>query len=293
MHRLHDGYVLARRYRVSSRIASGGMGEVWSGTDLETDENLAIKIMHPHTAEEQVFAARFREEARLAGELRHPNIVHVCDSGEDDGLAYMVMELVPGTTVAKLVAGTGAQRPALVWSVMSQVAAALAVAHDHGIVHRDVKPSNILLTPEGVAKLGDFGIAHATDAVVETRMGEILGTPHYLSPEQAEGKRATALSDIYALGVVAHEMLTGRKPFARDTPIATALAHLMAPPPDLPDRVPQELAVIVLSCLAKEPQDRPASAAVLRDAVRAAVATAGLDPHPRPLIPADSLLASA
>ncbi len=293
MDRLRDGYMLAGRYRVASRIASGGMGEVWSGTDLGTGDGVAIKIMHPHTAEEQIFAVRFREEARMAGELGHPNIVGVVDSGEHDGLAFMVMELVPGTTVARLVAATGPQRPSLVWSVMAQVAAGLAVAHDHGIVHRDVKPSNILLTPEGVAKLGDFGIAHATDAVVETRMGEILGTPHYLSPEQAEGKRATALSDIYALGVVAHEMLTGRKPFARDTPIATALAHLMAPPPDLPDRVPQELAVIVLSCLAKEPQDRPASAAVLRDAVRAAVATVGLDPHPRPLIPADSLLASA
>ncbi|HET9127899.1 MAG TPA: serine/threonine-protein kinase [Propionibacteriaceae bacterium] len=290
MHRLHDGYVLARRYRVSSRIASGGMGEVWSGTDLETEETLAIKIMHPHTAEEQTFAARFREEARLAGELRHPNIVHVCDSGEDDGLAFMVMELVPGTTVAKLVASTGAQRPALVWSVMSQVAAALAVAHEHGIVHRDVKPSNILITADGVVKLSDFGIAHATDAVVETRMGEILGTPHYLSPEQAEGKRATPQSDLYALGVVAHEMLTGHKPFARDTPIATALAHLMSPPPELPERVPEELAAMVLACLEKEPQDRPISAADLRDAVREAVARAGLDPQPRPFIPHESIL---
>ncbi len=293
MHRLREGYVLARRYRVSSRIASGGMGEVWSGVDLDTGEDVAIKIMHPHTAEEQVFAARFREEARMAGELRHPNIVHVCDSGEDDGLAFLVMELVPGTTVAKLVAATGAQRPSLVWSVMAQVAAGLAVAHDHGVVHRDVKPSNILITPEGVVKLSDFGIAHATDAVVETRMGEILGTPHYLSPEQAEGKRATGQSDLYALGVVAHEMLTGHKPFARDTPIATALAHLMAPPPDLPDRVPEELAVMVLSCLEKEPSDRPTSAAVLRDAIRAAVAEAGLDPQPRPFIPAETILTSA
>ncbi len=293
MHRLRDGFVLSRRYRVSYRIASGGMGEVWSGVDELTGERVAIKIMRPYTAEEQVFAMRFREEARISGQLRTPHAVRVHDFGDHDGLAYMVMELVPGTTIAKLVAGDGPQRPPLVWSVVAQVSDALAAAHGRGIIHRDVKPSNILITSDGLVKLGDFGIAHAADAIVETRMGEVLGTPSYFSPEQAEGKDATAASDLYALGIVAHEMLTGRKPFARDTPIATALAHLMSPPPDLPDTVPSSLAFVVRACLEKDPRNRPASALVLRDMVRSAVAAAGLDPQPRPAMTARALALQA
>lgn len=260
MHRLREGFLLGGRYRISARIAAGGMGEVWSGVDERNDRPVAVKVMHPHTADEAVFAQRFRDEARYAASLTHPNIVDVFDSGEQDGLAYLVMELVPGGTVAQLIESGGALGADRVRAIVRQVAAALGVAHREGLVHRDVKPSNILLGRGGEAKLADFGIVHAVDAAGLTRPGDLMGSPHYVSPELAAGGPATPASDLYSLGAVTHEMLTGIKPFDRGTPLAIALAHVMEPPPELPPDTPADLAAAVTALLAKDPADRPATA---------------------------------
>ncbi|MGL5852405.1 MAG: serine/threonine-protein kinase, partial [Phycicoccus sp.] len=187
-------------------------------------------------------------------------IATVFDYGEDDSLAYLVMELVPGEPLSALLQREGALDPERVQALVGQAALALGAAHEAGVVHRDVKPANILVAPDGTVKLTDFGIARAVDGAGQTVTGEVLGTPHYLSPEQALGETATGASDIYALGVVAHEMLSGSRPFDRRTPVATALAQVHDAPPPLPVDVPAGLRRLVDQCLAKRPADRPCSA---------------------------------
>lgn len=285
MNRLTPGFTIKGRYRLIDRIAAGGMGEVWRASDELLEREVAFKVMHPHTADELTFAERFRDEAQYAAKLGSPHIVPVYDYGEDDGLAYLVMELAEGKTVAQLVAASGALDPAFVTSIVIQVADALAVAHAWGIVHRDVKPSNIVVSDDGHAKLMDFGIARAIEGISRTRSGEMLGTPQYLSPDQARGDPPTPASDLYSLGVVAHEMLTGKKPFDRSTAVSTALAHLTDPPPPLPDTVGAPLSDIVMQCLSKRAHDRPASARAVADALRStpappvpAAASAGTPP---------------
>lgn len=260
MQRLHEGYILADRYVLEERIASGGMADVWSGTDNVLKRSVAIKIMRPDVGREQLFALRFRDEAVHSAGLSHNNIATLFDYGEHDGLAFLVMELVQGKPLSALLAERGRLPFAEVRSILSQAALALGVAHEARVVHRDVKPANILVRPDGVVKLTDFGIARALDASGHTRHGELLGTPNYISPEQAMGDPATASSDLYALGVVAHEMLSGQRPFDKGTPIATALSHVREEPPPLPDDVPEDLAALVAECLAKDAADRPASA---------------------------------
>ncbi len=251
--------VLGGRYTLRERIASGGMGDVWEGHDEVLSRVVAVKVLRPGT-DEEVFAQRFRSEALYAANLAHPNVATVLDYGEDEPFAYLVLELVPGEPLSALVQREGALDPARVRSIMGQAALALGAAHEAGVVHRDVKPANILITPDGTVKLTDFGIARAIDGSGQTQTGEILGTPHYLSPEQALGERATGASDLYALGVVAHEMLTGRRPFDRGTPVATALAQVNDTPPPLPPHVPPGLRSLIEQCLAKKAEDRPASA---------------------------------
>jgi eukaryotic-like serine/threonine-protein kinase len=190
----------------------------------------------------------------------HTNITTVFDYGEDDGLTYLVMELVPGAPLSAVIRESGALDPDVVRSIVSQAALALGVAHEARVVHRDVKPANILVRDDGVVMLTDFGIARALDASGHTRIGEMLGTPNYISPEQAMGQPATGASDLYALGVVAHEMLTGQRPFDRGTPIATAMSHVNEPPPPLAEEVPPELQAVVAALLEKDPADRPANA---------------------------------
>jgi serine/threonine protein kinase len=259
VNRLHEGFVLGARYTLADRIASGGMGDVWEATDEVLSRTVAVKVLRPG-ADEEVFARRFRSEALYAANLCHVNIATVFDYGEDDALAYLVMELVPGEPLSALVQREGALDPVRVRAIMGQAALALGAAHEAGVVHRDVKPANILVAPDGTVKLTDFGIARAVDGSGNTLTGEVLGTPHYLSPEQALGEAATGASDLYALGVVAHEMLTGRRPFDKGTPVATALAQVNEPPPPLPPHVPARLRAIVEQCLAKKPEDRPSSA---------------------------------
>ena len=256
------GTVLGGRYRLTQRIAAGGMGDVWAATDQVLGRTVAVKVMRVHTSDEGSFAERFRDEARHTAGLSHPNIAAVYDYGEDDGTAYLVMELVPGKPLSALIA-EGPMPPERVRSILGQCALALAAAHEAGVVHRDVKPANVLITPDGKVKLTDFGIARAVDAAGHTRTGEVMGTPQYLAPEQAMGQRVTGATDLYSLGVVGHEMLTGRRPFDAGSAVATALAQISEPPPPLPAYVTDPLRAAIESCLAKDPTHRPSSAASL------------------------------
>jgi eukaryotic-like serine/threonine-protein kinase len=260
MRRLQADVTIGGRYVLGGRIASGGMADVWEAVDLTLQRAVAVKVMRPDTDHEEVFRLRFRDEALHAASLMHTNIATVFDYGEEDGLAYLVMELVEGRTLGQLVRDEGPVDPALVSSIIGQAALALGVAHDEGVVHRDVKPANILIRADGLVKLTDFGIARAVDAAGHTRVGELLGTPHYLSPEQALGEPASGASDLYALGVVAHELLTAKRPFDGGTPIATAMMHVHEMPPPLSDAVPDALATVVKDLLAKNPADRPPNA---------------------------------
>ena len=261
-----EGLTLGSRYTLTERIAAGGMGEVWRARDSVLGRVVAVKVMRPHAADEPAFADRFRDEARHTASLSHPNIATVYDYGEDDGAAYLVMELVDGQPLSELIA-RGPIPPDRVRSIVGQAALALAAAHAQGVVHRDVKPANILITSEGRVKLTDFGIASAGENTGYTRTGEVLGTPHYLAPEQAVGRPATGASDLYALGIVAHEMLTGVKPFDGGSAVATALSQVNDAPPPLPDTVPADLRRLVMSCLDKDPARRPESAAALAAAL--------------------------
>ncbi|HEV7173217.1 serine/threonine-protein kinase [Pedococcus sp.] len=272
MNRLCEGFVLGERYELGVRIASGGMADVWAGTDRVLQRTVAIKVMRPDTGHEELFALRFRDEAVHSAALLHINIATLFDYGEDDGLAFLVMELVKGEPLSVVLKERGPLDPVQVRSIVGQAALALGVAHEARVVHRDVKPANILVRPDGLVKLTDFGIARALDAAGHTRAGEMLGTPDYISPEQAMGEPATGASDLYALGVVAHEMLSGRKPFDKGTPVATALSHVNEPPPPLPDGIPEDLASLVNDCLQKNPADRPENA-------RAVAARLGVSEH--------------
>lgn len=260
MQRLAEGFLLGDRYQLGHRIASGGMADVWHATDDVLGRSVALKIMRADPSVEAAFARRFRDEARHTAPLLHPNITTLFDYGEDDHLSYLVMEYVAGQPLSAVIHEQGALSPDTVRSIVGQAALALGVAHEGRVVHRDVKPANILLRPDGVVKLTDFGIARALDASGHTRHGEMLGTPNYIAPEQAMGEPATGASDLYALGVVAHEMLTGSRPFDRGTPIATALSHVNEPPPPLSDDVPEELRVVIEALLEKKPDDRPDNA---------------------------------
>jgi serine/threonine protein kinase len=263
MNRLHEGFVLGDRYRLERRIASGGMADVWAGGDDVLQRQIAIKIMRPSAEHERLFALRFRDEAVHSAALMHTNIATVFDYGEDDGLAFLVMELVDGQPLSRILSERAPLDHIEVRSILSQAALALGVAHESRVVHRDVKPANIMVRPDGVVKLTDFGIARALDASGHTQHGEMLGTPNYISPEQALGHAATGSSDLYALGVVGHEMLAGKRPFDRGTPIATALSHVNEPSPPLPESVPEDLRELIAEMLEKDPEKRPANAAAV------------------------------
>jgi serine/threonine-protein kinase len=272
MNRLREGFVLAERFTLGRRIAAGGMAEVWEAQDQVLSRVVAIKVIRPEYHDDEVFSARFRDEAVHAASLLHTNIATVFDFGEHDGLTYLVMERVDGHPLSQHIREHGPLHPDRVRSIVAQAALALGVAHEARVVHRDVKPANILLREDDLVKLTDFGIARALDSAGHTRMGEMIGTPNYISPEQALGKPATGASDLYSLGVVAHEALSGKRPFDAPTPIAIALSHVHEPPPPLPDDVPEMLAGVVEDLLAKDPADRPPNA-------RAVAVRLGLHDH--------------
>ena len=279
----------APRYDLGSRIATGGMGEVWKATDTVLDREVAVKLLKMEYADDPGFRSRFQAEARHAAALHHQNVAAVFDFGElptDDGSGslrpYLVMELVPGQPLSTLLRDGEPMLPGTAATIVAQAAEGIAAAHALGVVHRDVKPANLLVTPEGTVKVTDFGIARAADGAALTATGQVLGTPAYLSPEQAVGKPATTSSDIYALGVVLYECLAGRRPFQSDTPILTALAHLQEDPAPLPDSVPAPLRDAAMKALAKDPAERIASASDLAAALRGAP-LAGAVPAPVPV----------
>ncbi|HEX6515984.1 MAG TPA: protein kinase [Nocardioidaceae bacterium] len=269
----HTG--LGQRYRLDRRIATGGMGEVWAATDTLLERPVAVKVLKHEYADDATFRRRFESEARNAGALQHPHVASVFDFGElpdadgsGDTRPFLVMELVPGQPLSAILRQGVPMPPSTAADLIAQAADGIAAAHALGIVHRDVKPGNLLVTPEGQVKITDFGIARAAGNVALTRTGQLVGTPHYLSPEQAEGRSATEASDIYALGVVLYECLAGRRPFSGETPVTTALAHLRDDPPPLPDEVPAQLKAVVATAMAKDPARRFPDAAAMAAALR-------------------------
>ena len=259
-----SGLVLRGRYRLDELIASGGMGEVWRGTDLAIDRRVAIKVLLPEHADDEDGVARFRAEAHHAGSLSHPNIAQVFDYGEAQPAepGYLVMELVEGLSLTRIL-DDGPLPPGDVMDVIAQAARGLAAAHHAGLVHRDIKPGNLLVRLDGLVKITDFGIAHAVGETPVTQPvtqpGMLIGTPAYLAPERITGVLATPATDLYALGVVAHQCLTGQVPFAGE-PLAVALAHLDRGIPALPASVPPAVAGLVAELTRKDPAARPRSA---------------------------------
>ena len=257
-----DG-LLVDRYRLTARIGAGGMGEVWRADDLLLGRVVAVKTLLEGRAGDDEHRARFRAEARAAARLSHPGIATVYDFGELPDRAWIVMELVEGEPLSRVLQRDGRLHADRTLDIVGQVAAALSAAHAAGVVHRDVKPGNLLVRRDGVVKVTDFGIASTADDVGLTRTGHLVGTAGYLSPEQAGGGSGTPETDLYALGVVAYECLSGVRPFAAENPVAELLGHLQMPPPDLPDDVPAPVESLVLRLLAKDPADRPPDAAAL------------------------------
>jgi eukaryotic-like serine/threonine-protein kinase len=275
-------YVLDSRYELIERIAVGGMGEVWRGNDQMLGRPVAIKLLSATHAGDEQFRARFRAEARYAAALSHPGIARVYDYGESSPLGgpYLVMELVNGEPLSAILDREGRLSPEATLDIVSQAARALDVAHQAGIVHRDIKPGNLLITADGVTKITDFGIAKARSAqeMQLTATGIVMGTALYVSPEQATGSVVTGASDIYSLGVVAYECLAGQPPFMAEQPLAIAIMHKHDPVPPLPQDIPAPVSELVMAMLAKLPEARPESArhvADRADVIRDARATLG------------------
>mgnify|MGYP001738613890 FL=1 len=254
------GLVLQDRYRLIERIAMGGMGEVWRAQDLRSGRVVAAKVMRPELAGDELFLQRLRTEAKNARGLRHPNLAMVLDYGEADGSGWIIMELVQGKPLSELIAEKGTLPPSVILPLLAQTARALQVVHEAGVVHRDVKPSNILVNQEGLAKLLDFGISSGANQLPMTATGMVMGTAQYLAPEQATGAAATAAGDLYSLGVIAYEALAGTRPFTGATAVDIAYAHVNDPVPALPEQVPANVRELIYALLSKKPSDRPTTA---------------------------------
>ncbi|MGQ5261692.1 serine/threonine-protein kinase [Micromonospora sp. ZYX-F-536] len=273
---LSSEVVLSGRYRLDERVATGGMGDVWRGTDLILGRQVAVKVLLPALVSDPDFIARFRAEARIMAALRHPGIVQVYDCGEDDlpdgGRAdYLVMEFVEGEPLSKRIEASGRLDVAETMSIVAQAAQALNAAHRGGIVHRDVKPSNLLVQEDGTVVLVDFGVARSTNVTSITSTNAVPGTALYMAPEQAAGRPVSGATDIYALGAVAYCCLTGGPPFTGDNPLQVAVRHLDDEPPELPHEIPEAVRALVSRSLAKDPLERFTSGAAMAEAARTAV----------------------
>jgi serine/threonine-protein kinase len=272
---LTSDVVLSGRYRLDDRVATGGMGDVWRATDLVLGRPVAVKVLLPALVSDPDFIARFRSEARIMASLRHPGVVQVFDCGEDelpDGSRadYLVMEFVAGEPLSRRIEAAGQLGVGETMSIVAQVAQALQGAHARGIVHRDVKPSNLLVQDDGTVVLVDFGVARSTNVTSITSTNAVPGTALYMAPEQAAGRPVSGATDVYALGAVAYCCLTGNPPFTGDNPLQVAVRHLDDEPPELPEDIPQPVRDLVARALAKDPADRFPTAAAMAEAARAA-----------------------
>jgi hypothetical protein len=256
------GHVIGGRYELKRVVGSGGMSTVHCAFDTLLERNVALKILHDQYGEDEEYVERFRREARAVAQLSHPNIVTVIDRGEEDGKQFIVFELVEGENLKELVERGGPLPVRRVLDLGLEVGRALAFAHAQGLVHRDVKPQNVLLNDDGRAKVTDFGIVRSLDAVGQTETGTVLGTSHYIAPEQARGERIDAQTDVYSFGVVLYELLTGEVPYPGDNFLSVAMKHVNDPIPSVLDARPDapiRLASLIDRSLAKLPADRPAS----------------------------------
>ncbi|HLN61257.1 MAG TPA: Stk1 family PASTA domain-containing Ser/Thr kinase, partial [Symbiobacteriaceae bacterium] len=264
------GTFLANRYRIGERIGGGGMALVYRARDEQLGRDVAVKVLRGQFGTDEEFIRRFRREAQNAASLSHPNVVQIFDVGRDDDQYFIVMELVEGQTLKELIQRQGPLPIAEAVRISAEILGALEHAHTNRIVHRDIKPHNILISRDGHAKVTDFGIARATTTDTVTHTGSIMGSAHYFSPEQANGQPTGEKSDIYSMGIVLYEMLTGTVPFTGDSPITVALKHIrdrVVPATQLNSEVPVELDEIILRALEKEPEDRYPSAAAMRQAL--------------------------
>lgn len=260
--------VLSGRYRIVRHLARGGMADVYEAEDTLLNRSVAVKILHANFASDEAFVARFRREAQAAANLSHPNIVAIYDWGQDERTYFMVMELVQGRTLREILKSGGAILPQRAAEITAEAAAALSVAHQHGVFHRDVKPGNIMITPDGTVKVMDFGIARALDDSEElTRTGAVIGTATYFSPEQAQGLPADERSDVYSLGILLYEMLAGKPPFTGESPVAVAYQHVSeaaVSPDQINPEAPRELGAIAEHAIRKDPSERYQSAEEMR-----------------------------
>jgi eukaryotic-like serine/threonine-protein kinase len=275
---LRTDVLIDERYRLQDRLASGGMGDVWRATDESLGRTVAVKVLRPELLTDPTFGVRFRSEARMLAALRHPGVVGVYDFGESTGpdgapITYLVMEYIQGEPLSQLLGGGEGLPAAQTVAIAAQAADALHAAHTAGIVHRDVKPGNLLLQADGSVILVDFGIARSTSANTSlTNTNAILGTAKYMAPEQASGQEVSPATDIYALGAVAYHCLAGHPPFTGDNPLEIAIRHVNDEPPPLPDHIPEPVREMVGRALNKDPADRYPSAAAFADAARAVAA---------------------
>ncbi len=258
---LRAGRLVGERYRLTHRIAVGGMGEVWEAADLRLGRSVAVKVLRADLGTDTEFVERFRVEARTTASINHRNIAAVHDYGEDpdpNGIsaAYLVMELVHGEPLSTRLSTRGRLGTVPTMDLLEQAGRALAAAHSRGYVHRDVKPGNILLSDDGAVKLTDFGIAKAANSSGVTATGMVMGTAHYIAPEQARGEEAGAATDVYALGVVGYECLVGHRPFRADSSVAVAMMHINDPLPPLPGDIPLNVRTLIEYALVKDPKRR-------------------------------------
>src|SRR5688572_7275235 len=264
-----SGLTFGGRYQLSSRVAIGGMGEVWQATDHVIGRTVAIKILKDEYMGDPGFLERFRAEARHAALVNHEGIASVFDYGEENGSAFLVMELVPGEALSTILERDGSLSTDKTLDIVAQTSLALQAAHAAGLVHRDIKPGNLLITPDGRVKITDFGIARIADQVPLTATGQVMGTVQYLSPEQASGHPASPATDTYSLGIVAYECLAGKRPFTGESQVAIAMAQINEQPPPLPPTVAVPVQNLVMAMIAKKPEERPASAAAVARAATA------------------------
>ncbi|MBD0324243.1 MAG: serine/threonine protein kinase [Aldersonia sp.] len=281
---LSNGAVIADRYRLQRLIATGGMGQVWEATDKRLDRRVAVKVLKTEFSTDPTFRERFRAEARTTAQLNHSGIAGIYDYGETrdaqgSETAYVVMELVRGVPLNDVLGRMGRLSLPHALDMLEQTGRALAVAHAAGVVHRDVKPGNILITPTGQVKITDFGIAKAVDSSPVTKTGMVMGTAQYIAPEQALGQDATAASDVYSLGVVGYEALSGQRPFVGDGPLTVAMKHVREAPAPMPTDLPPNVRELIDITLTKDPTTRYSDGGEFADAV--AMVRAGHRP-PRP-----------